>query len=164
MRLSVLFLCMSSTLASASDMKPWSVVGDWEILVDETTGSSCLAQKDFEDGTRVQIGFDVTRNGGFFAAYHRLWTQIVADEIGTAKFDFGDARFAGDAIGKFSDGWPGGYAFFDNPDFVNEFAKRNAIKFSGESGVWFEVNLSGTRSAIDALRVCQKAQPTALFN
>ena len=90
------------------------------------------------------------------------WTQIKAGDIGIVKFEFGDARFSGDALGRMSDELPGGYAFFDNPDFVNEFAKRNSVKFSGESGIWFEISLSGTGQAIAAVRNCQKEQPSVL--
>jgi hypothetical protein len=61
-----------------------------------------------------------------------------------------------------SDNLPGGYAFLDNPNFVEEFAKRNSVKFSGESGVWVEISLSGTRQAIAALQRCQKEQPSVL--
>lgn len=162
MRLAVLSLCMCCTLARAGDMSAWAVIGDWKILVDDATGHSCLAQKDYDDGTRVQIGFDIARNGGFFAAYRESWTQIEAGDIGTVKFEFDDARFVGDALGQMSDELPGGYAFFDNPGFVNEFAKRNSVKFSGESGIWFEISLSGTRQAIAAVRNCQKEQPSVL--
>lgn len=162
MRIAVLSLCMCCTLARAGDVPSLAVVGDWNILVDETTGDSCFAQKDFEDGTRVQIGFDILRNGGFFAAYNSDWTQIEEGGAGTAKFEFGDARFAGDATGRMNDDLPGGYAFFDNPDFVDEFAKRNSVKFSGESGVWFEISLSGTGQAIAAVRNCQKDQSSVV--
>ena len=162
MRLATLLLCMCCTVASAQSLTSWSVAGDWEILVDDATGHSCLAQKNYTDGTRVQIGFDIMRNGGFFAAYNPSWTQIEAGEIGTVKFEFGDVRFAGEAQGRIIDELPGGYAFFDNPDFVNELAKRNSVKFSGKSGIWFEIDLSGSSRAIDALRTCQKEQPSTL--
>lgn len=162
MRLAVLSLCLCCTLARAGDMPTWTVVGDWKILVDDTTGHSCLAQKDYDDGTRVQIGFDITRNGGFFAAYRESWSQIVVGETSMVKFEFGDARFAGDAMGRTSGELRGWYAFFDNPSFVDEFAKRNSVKISGENEVWFEIDLSGSRVAIDAVRTCQKNQPTVL--
>lgn len=90
------------------------------------------------------------------------WTHIQAGHIGTIKFEFADARFASDAIGRVNDDLPGGYAFFDNPNFVNAFAKRNSVKFSGESGVWFEISLSGAQQAIAAVRNCQKEQPSVL--
>ena len=162
MRITVLSLCMCCTLARAGDLPSWAIVGDWKILVNETTGHSCFAQRDFDDGMRVQIGFDVLRNGGFFAAYNLDWTQIEEGDIGTIKFEFGDARFAGDAIGRMNDDLPGGYVFFDNPNFVDEFAKRNSVKFSGESGVWIEISLSGSQQAIAAVQNCQKEQPSVL--
>jgi len=150
---------VSGTAVAASDFSDWGAAGAWKILVDPTNGNGCLAQKTFDDGTVIQIGGVPVRKGGFFAAYHADWTDIEAGAAGVLTFDFGDARFAGDVVGKIADGIPGGYAFFDNPAFVDEFAKRNSVKFSGERGKGAEISLAGTTKALAAVRACQKEQP-----
>ena len=64
--------------------------------------------------------------------------------------------FAGDVEGRIFDDLPGGYAFFDNPNFVDEFGKRNVVKVSGEKGHRVDIGLGGTKRAIDAIKACQK--------
>lgn len=153
------FLILISANVYADETKKWKALGDWDILVDPAVGNGCLAQRDFEDGMRVQIGAVPSREGGFFAAYHSDWTHIEDGEVGVLNFDFGDARFAGEVVGRLSNTLPGGYAFFDNPNFVTEFAKRNSVRVWGEREDVIEISLAGTAKAIDAVLACQKEQP-----
>ena len=150
---------LAGTGASAQGVEPWGEAGGWDILVDRSTGNGCLAEKTFEDGTLVQIGTVPASEGGFFAAYNAEWTSIESGAIGVVNFDFGDARFAGEVVGKIYNDLPGGYAYFDNPNFVSEFAKRRTVKVSGESDRVIEVSLTGTTKAIEAVFACQDEQP-----
>ena len=145
--------------ANAEELKSWKTEGDWEILIDASVGNGCLAQRQYDDGTLVQIGTVPAREGGFFAAYNAEWTDIEIGAEGTINFDFGDARFAGDAVGKVMSDLHGGYAFFDNPSFVKEFGKRESVKVSGETGKLVEIGLKGSSKAISAVLACQKEQP-----
>jgi hypothetical protein len=52
----------------------------------------------------------------------------------------------------------GGYAFFDNPEFVTEFAKRQSVIITGSKGPTEEIDLSGSSKAIAAVRACQAEQ------
>lgn len=152
-------LAACSTLAAAQPYEHWSDNGAWQILVDPARGPACLAQKTFDDGTLVQLGAVPVQEGGFFAAYNPAWTDIKAGDEGTLTFDFGDERFAGEVVGQNHDGTPGGYAFFDNPAFLTEFAKRQEVTVSGEGGHRIRLDLTGTSKTIDAVLACQKAQP-----
>jgi len=152
---------MAAASASAEGLEDWGTSGQWKILVDPSSGNGCLAERSFDDGTRVQIGAVPARDGGFFAAYNPSWTDIEDGEDGTVKFDFGDAMFAGDVKGRIDRDEPGGYAFFDNPNFVSEFGKRNTVKVSGDRGRLVEINLAGSKKAIDAVLDCQSKQPEA---
>ena len=145
----------------AIGMEQWGEAGDWKILIDPDKGNGCLAWKQFESGLIVEIGAAPDQAGGFFAAYNPDWKQIEDGGTGIVKFDFEDARFEGDAVGVVKNGVPGGYAFFDNPEFVTEFGKRNSVVVSGESGAEFEVDLAGTTKAIAAVQSCQAEQPEA---
>jgi hypothetical protein len=160
----VVLIVMIGTSVGAEELANWSTVGKWEILVDASTGNGCLAERKFEDGTLVQIGAEPARQGGFFAAYNAEWSDIQVGATGVVKFDFGDARFAGGVVGRIRNGLPGGHAFFDNPNFVTEFAKRLSVQVSGESGRLVEIDLSGSKKAIDAVLACQKEQPEPARN
>lgn len=158
MRFLVVVLCSIGVPASASNVEHWEEVGAWEILVDASVGNGCLAQRVFADGTLVQIGAEPARNGGFFAAYNAEWSDIEVGATGIVNMDFGDARFAGDVVGKVNQDLAGGYAFFDNPNFVTEFGQRQSVKISGESGRLIEIDLTGSKRAIEAVLDCQKKQ------
>ena len=62
-------------------------------------------------------------------------------------------------LGSFAMAFPAAMRFFDNPKFVDEFGKRNAVKVTGKSGQSIEVNLKGSQKAIEAVRACQDEQP-----
>jgi hypothetical protein len=51
--------------------------------------------------------------------------------------------------------------FFDNPAFVQEFARRRTVRIIGSNGTEFELDLKGTSRAIRAVLACQDAQPAA---
>ncbi|WP_164659105.1 hypothetical protein [Tropicibacter sp. Alg240-R139] len=137
----------------------WGSSGDWEVLIDPDVGHGCFMQKAFDDGTLVQVGAVPDRQGGFFAALNAKWTEIEDGQEGVLTLDFGDAKFAGDALGVIRGGIPGGYAFFDNPKFVDEFGKRSLVTVTGKGGQSVEIDLKGSQKAIVAVRACQDEQP-----
>ncbi len=146
----------------AAGMEQWGESGEWKILIDPDKGNGCLAWKQFDNGMTVEIGAAPNQQGGFFAAYNPEWTQIEDGSAGTVNFDFGDAKFSGEAVGVYKNGVPGGYAFFDNPEFVSEFGKRLSVTISGEGGTVVELDLSGSSNAIEAVQACQLEQPKPL--
>jgi len=107
------------------------------------------------DESTVEIGFDPGGGGGYFAIYNPAWTHIKEGQKSTVTFDFKQEKFAGDAFGRYWDGIPGGYAFFNNPAFAEAFARRNTVKVSGSNGRSFEMDLNGTARAVAAVRECQ---------
>ena len=135
----------------------WGASGDWAILINPDAGNGCYMEKTFEDGTLVQVGILPDRNGGFFAAYNAGWSDIEDGDSGTVRFDFGDALFGGEVVGVLRGDLRGGYAFFNNPAFVEEFGKRNNVKISWGGAT--EINLKGTRRAIGAVLKCDSEQP-----
>ena len=144
--------------ANAEELETWGQSKEWAILIDPAAGNGCLMEKQFDDGTLVQFGFAPDRNGGFFAAYNPDWTDIEDGATGTVKFEFPKIRFIGDAVGVARDGRFGGYAFFDNPNVTQEFARNNDMTVVGELGRKIEVNLKGTLNAIKAVKACQAEQ------
>lgn len=159
MRTFVFFIVLCSTVPVPLEAEPWGIEGEWEIFQKEGPSLiTCYARRVFQDGSEVQIGFDPSQEGGFFAVYNAAWTHIIEGEKGIVQFDFGTEKFAGDAFGKYLDGVPGGYVFFNNPAFSEAFARRNTVQVSGSNGAIFEMNLSGTSKAVSAVRKCQEAQ------
>lgn len=139
----------------------WGTSGDWAINLRDGPVSTCYATREFLDGTRVEIGFAAELTRGYVAIYNADWTHIEDGQEGIVEFDFGDARFAGEAVGRIENGFPGGYALFNNPDFTDAFARRQNVRIIGREGAEFELDLTGTRNAISQIRACQAEQPTA---
>lgn len=147
-----------ATTGVADEVEPWRSVGDWSVFVATPAADGCFTETELYGGTLVQIGTVSTLSGGFFAAYNAQWSDVEIGATGTLKFDFGDALFAGDVVGKTSSGLPGGYAFFDNPNFVTEFAKRLSVTITGPKGKTVEINLKGSKKAIEAVLACNAEQ------
>lgn len=150
-------ILLSSSIATG--MEQWGEEGDWAILVDAEKGNGCLASRLYDTGLIVEIGMAPKQAGAFFAAYNPEWTSIVDGATGVVNFDFGDDQFAGEVLGVNRNGVPGGYAFFDNPEFATEFVKRTEVTVWGESEKKFLVDLSGSGKAVAAVKACQAAQP-----
>lgn len=144
--------------AIAAEAEIWEKSGDWTILFDAADASGCYASRTMEDGSEVQIGAEPSVQSGYFAVYNPDWTHIQDDAVGFVEFDFGNSRFGGDAVGKIKNGVPGGYALFDNPAFLEAFAKGQTVQVTGRSGAVFNMDLTGTSNAIKHVLACQAAR------
>lgn len=151
-----LFLIANS--AFANPVEDWGQSGDWLIKVDRSVGNGCFMERDLPSGTLVRIGLVPSRDGAFFAAFNPDWGGI---ELGVTKnllLDFDVSRFQGEVTGVSENGVPGGYAFFNNPEFASEFGRRVAVTITGESGASEEIDLSGSKRAIADVKECQAKQ------
>ena len=136
----------------------WGESGEWRILIDPLVDNGCYIERTMDDGTLVQVGYVPNRNGGFFAAYNAAWTGIEDGSSGTVQFDFERSLFGGEYVGVTRDGLPGGYAYFNNPEFIKEFGKRDGVSITGDKGNALEFKLTGTMKAINAMRNCDAEQ------
>lgn len=136
----------------------WGEAAGWIIKIDPSVGNGCYMEKTMEDGTLVQVGFVPDRTGGFFAAYNTAWTDIEDGAAGTIQFDFGKSLFGGDYVGVVKVDLHGGYAFFNNPEFIKEFGKRNDVSIKGDGDDALAFKLTGTSKAINAMRNCDAEQ------
>lgn len=155
-------LTLAATPVLADEITEYGAVGDWKVLIDADKGNGCFVQKEFEDGTLVQMGYWPARNGGFFGVYNAAWDKLHEAEDGTKtkiKFDFPDKRFVGDAERHLLDDKAGGFVFFDNPHVPDEIAKNIEMTILTESGPDIPINLKGTSNAIKSARECQGKQP-----
>ena len=159
MRHFAILLLMTAGPVSAAESVLWETVGDWDIKISHEDASRCFASRTMDDGSEVQIGTEPSLDGGYFAIYNAEWTHIEEGKEGSVEFDFGVSRFGGDAVGKIENGVPGGYAFFNNPNFVQEFARRQTVNVIGSQGAEFELDLTGTSRAIRGVLACQDDQP-----
>lgn len=153
-----IWLCLSLLLPTAplAQTHPeFAKIGDWTVRTNPTNGNGCYMEKSFDSGTLVQIGVVPDENGAFFAAYNAALDGVEEGAEGTVLFDFGDSRFQGAAKGAFLNGVPGGYAFFDNPEFAREFGKRTKVLVQGGAGRSEEIDLTGSMKGLRSIQACR---------
>ena len=150
--------CLMASSVVAGPAQDWGMSGDWAIKVDSSADNGCFMERGFPSGTIVRVGFVPNREGAFFAAFNQKWFGIKVDETKTVIFDFDVSRFGGEVLGISENGIPGGYAFFNNPEFTSEIGRRLSVTIIGESGDSEEIDLAGSQRAIIALRECQGEQ------
>ncbi|SMP30970.1 hypothetical protein [Shimia sagamensis] len=155
LRLSLCLSLLMPTFVAAQAHPEFATVGDWTVRSNPANGNGCYMEKTFESGTLVQIGVVPDQNGAFFAAYNAAFGGVVDGEAGSVLFDFGDSRFQGDAVGAHFAGLPGGYAFFDNPEFASEFGKRTSVLVQGGSGETEDLDLSGSMKGLHSIKACR---------
>jgi hypothetical protein len=143
-----------SQFAKAETLSEWADAGEWKILVDADVGDGCLMEKTFEDGSRIRIGHLPERKGGFLSVVNKSWTDMTEDESFTVRIDLDDVAFGGD-VEKVADGeWRGGYAFFNNPAFAEQFARKNNITITGPKNQPVSFSLKGSSNALKVLAEC----------
>lgn len=148
-----------SDTADQASLEKWGDAGEWEVFVDQAKNDGCLIQKLYPDGTLVRLGRLPAENGSYFAALNQDWTQIDESMSEQFYFDFGgDDLFSGEVVGMIEGDWRGGYAFFNNPEFIDDIGAKSEIKIEGSRRVPLSVSLKGTQHAIAELRRCQSEQ------
>ncbi|MEM6889267.1 MAG: hypothetical protein AAF636_14125 [Pseudomonadota bacterium] len=156
-RLSVGLISLSVFFTSTIQAEPldWGSASGWDIKINSSSERACYATRVVEDGSEVQIGVDPTLKGGYLAIYNAAWTHLKEGDVAFVEFDFGASRFGGDVEVRFKNHVPGGYAFFNNPRFVEEFARRFDVRIVGSRGTEYGIDLTGTRKAIAEVLACQ---------
>jgi hypothetical protein len=149
--------CLSES-AAPSSLEKWGDAGEWEVFVDSSKNNGCLIQKLYPDGTLVRIGQLPAENGSYFAALNRDWTHIDESMSDQFYFDFGDDLFVGEVVGMIEGDWRGGYAFFNNSEFIDGIGAKSEIIIEGSRRVPLNVSLKGTQRAIAELGRCQSEQ------
>jgi hypothetical protein len=146
------------TCASASLAQPFTNEGSvegWNIFLNEST-KNCLMEKVESNGFVVQIA----RTGegeefGRLGVYSPNPTDIKDGETRELTFDLDGERFTGEATGSLHEGYQGGYAFANNPNFGAALAQKQTLTIEPDSANPVVVDLSGTMAAMDAVKDCQ---------
>ncbi|MFD0911285.1 hypothetical protein [Ruegeria arenilitoris] len=153
----LVWVALSGNWAEAQ-VSEWGTSGDWHVRIDAAVGNGCYIEKDFESGIRLAFGYLPDLEGGFISAFSADWLERPLDETGNVKFFTSEEKFAGEVEMMVRDGMPGGRAFFNNPAFALEIAKRRSLRVLGPEGGEFEVDLTGSARAIAEMERCQAAQ------
>ena len=145
---------------AAQPFEPKGSTEGWNIFFNEKT-KGCFAEHQTPEGAVLQMGTQANMIGvegtnfGFLAIYVPAALDVAPGEARPVTFEFGDGLFGGTAIGVARDGYSGGYAVADSEGFFEEIAAQQTMTVNPGTERAFEVDLTGTRSAIEAVRACQ---------
>jgi len=155
---STLTVCLlgAVTFVSAQEEIVFSQAGDWQILRASSVKNECYMQRNFENGTVVRVGLFAETGNGFFSAMSREWTHIHENAEAEVFFDFGSDLFSGIVKSFEEDGYLGGYAFFNNPEFVAALSAKTSLRIDGRRNFPIHVDLKGTSRAIRDVQRCLK--------
>jgi hypothetical protein len=135
-------------------------VGDWKVFFNEESGG-CFVERQTEDGVVMQMGTEAAmlsedgNNYGFIAVYVPVLTEIQPGETRPVRFQLGDTTYGGDAVGAARDGYFGGYAVANSRSFIDDVANLQTMTVNPDTDRSLEIDLTGTKAALEALRACQ---------
>lgn len=153
---------MATSPAMAQESRDWGTVGDWLIAVDQTLANSCFALNEYDDGTVLRIGLDMSADDDrwYIMFGNDRWASIEdGGEYEVAlQFDR-EAEWTAGATGVNMGGDVNFlYVFGSDLDFFDEFVRKNALTlfYDGESIA--KLSLAGSARATGAMLDCQDEQ------
>jgi len=152
-------VALTATDAPAQAVKKYGSEAGWDIFIKDTMGPGCLVAKKLSDVSQVQMGIDATgEKKGYIALYTKKEAAVAAGEKVSVLFDVDGQKFTGEATGQQIEGTDGAFVWVNNPDFIYDLAKKNALTISPAGRDPIVLSLKGTDAAFMALRACQDAQ------
>lgn len=144
--------------AFAQPFETWGTSGDWSIKVDTSVGNGCFIERQTPEDLKIRLGYLPDRVGAFISASSVEWSDLEVGSAQTVTMFLDDAVFAGETE-LFQDGDAyGGLSFFNNPDFLKEFAKKRSMTIVDPNGDKARFDLTGTANALKSLDKCQTQQ------
>lgn len=161
-------LFISATLAglaataSAGDAPflQYSEVDGWVVIID-TEKSTCLIEKSDDLGHVVQMGLTKDRGIGYVGVFTTADTDIKKGDTQAVLISLDGTLYIGEATGmrgNITKGYSGGYVLSDDPQFVDDLARKYVMDVFPEKAYGFSVDLTGTYKAIEMARACNQKQ------
>lgn len=151
-----LVAAITATGAIAEDFMKFGEVEGWKVFVD-VEKKSCLIEKIDGVGNVVQMGLTEDRGVGYVGIFTLAETDIKKDDKEAVAIGIGDNLYIGESTGmrgNITKGYTGGYVLSDDPQFVTDIAQQYTMIVFPEKEWVFEVDLTGTKKAIEMAREC----------
>ena len=157
--IALVIAALTATGAEAQALKKYGSEAGWDIFVKADMGPGCLIAKKTSDVSQVQMGIDATADKkGYMALYTKKDAGVSGGQEVSVIFDVDGQQFSGKAIGQQIEGMDGAFVWVNNPDFIYDLAKKNALTISPAGRDPIVLSLKGTDAAFKTLRACQDAQ------
>jgi hypothetical protein len=144
--------------AMAEELVSYGEAAGWEIAVDPSTGNGCVMLSEFDDGSLVRIGFDMTQDQGYITSANPAWGDIVEGQSYPISIALDGNIFDGEATGLILDGVPGADVMFVNPDFFVGLVEAEQLVLAHDGTEVMSLDIAGSAEAIVGLIACQDEQ------
>lgn len=147
------FFMFAATVASA-DGQVFGQEAGWNILKSDALGG-CFMEQTQESGIQVQFGINGKRELGYVALFVREDLGLPDGDTQIVNFNIDGDLFDGEGETHKSEGFEGGFLYFNNPDFINDIIEGETMVITTQSGGEITVDLKGTKAAGEAVLACQ---------
>lgn len=147
-------------LADAGKFEGYGSVEGWSVFVDHDK-KSCLIEAIDADENVVQMGLTKDRGVGYLGVFTKADIAIEKDKKELVAVLLGENLYIGEVTGmrgNITEGYSGGYILSDDPQLVEDIAQQYAMVVFPETSFAFEINLAGTKKAIEMARECNAKQ------
>lgn len=147
-----------STAAVADTFEKYGEVEGWTIYIDNEK-QSCLIEAVDDAENVVQMGLTTDRGVAYVGVFVKGKTKIKKGGKEAVVISLDGNLYMGEATGmrgNITKGYSGGYVLSDDPQFVDDVARKHVMTVFPEKEYAFEVNLKGTYKAIEEARECNK--------
>ena len=149
-------LLMGVASVAAADGHVFGQEAGWNIINSEALGG-CLMEQTQDSGIQVQFGINGKRELGYVALFAREDLGLPDGETRISNFNIDGALFEGEGQTVVTDGFEGGFLYFNNPNFINDIINGQEMVITTEAGTEVTVDLTGTKAAGDAVLACEAA-------
>lgn len=152
----ILFVASS---AGADTFQKFGDVEGWNVFIDNEK-KSCLIEKSDDAGNVVQMGLTTDRGVAYLGVFTKAKTGIKSGQKEAVLVDIDGNLYVGEATGmrgNITKGYSGGYVLSDDPQFIDDIARKYVMTVWPEEEYTFSVNLEGTFKAIEMVRECNKS-------
>ncbi|MFT7593248.1 MAG: hypothetical protein ACI8R4_000561 [Paracoccaceae bacterium] len=150
---------IAATSAGADTFKKFGEVDGWKVFIDSEK-MSCLIEKVDEAENVVQMGLTTDRSLAYVGVFTKGETDLKAGDKEGVIIDIDGNLYLGAATamrGNITKGYSGGYVLSDDPQFVEDIARKYVMTVFPQKAYVFAVNLEGTYKAIEMARDCNKS-------
>ncbi|MDK3074009.1 hypothetical protein QO034_12885 [Sedimentitalea sp. JM2-8] len=149
----------AATWAGADTFEKYGETEGWKVFVDNEK-MSCLIEKIDAAENVVQMGLTTDRSVAYVGVFTKGKTDLKAGDTEGVVIDIDGTLYVGEATemrGNITKGYSGGYVLSDDPQFVEDIARKYVMTVFPEKEFAFAVNLEGTFKAIEMARKCNES-------
>ncbi|MBK0325894.1 hypothetical protein I5535_01165 [Rhodobacteraceae bacterium F11138] len=142
--------------ASADTFEKYGEVEGWKVFADQDK-QSCLIEAVDDAENVVQMGLTSDKAAAYVGVFTKAKTDIKSGDKEAVVIEIDGDLYVGEATGmrgNITKGYSGGYVLSDDPNFVEDLAKKYVMNVFPEKEYGFAVNLDGTFKAIEMAKKC----------